>query len=191
VEVVELKPLIIFLILLVFILPAHGSAFTTYEWMDEKGVVNFTDDLGRVPSQYRDRVKEEVIDDEVSGELSPPSQPILEKGEERTTDIYGLGESYWRERVRPWKDRLKEATENYERVHERFMESAEELSKRRYGSRTQYKMNIIELDRLNMERMEFGAQIEEAKEMLAKIYREAEESGADPEWFNDFGGDQH
>jgi len=75
--------------------------------------------------------------------------------------------------------------ENYEKVHKEFMESAEVLSQRRYGSRTQIKMNIIELDRLNMERMGYEAQIEEAREKLAKIYNEAEESGADPEWFSD------
>jgi hypothetical protein len=190
-EVVKVKLLFILLILLVFAWPIHGFAFTTYKWMDEKGVVNFTDDLGRVPSHYRDRIKEEVTEEQTNGEVSPPSQPTLSKEDRRTTDIYGLGESYWRERVRPWKDRLEEATENYDRVHEKFMESAEALSQRRYGSRTQYKMNIIELDRLNIERMEFAAQIEEAKEMLARISREAEESGADPEWFNDLNEGQN
>jgi chorismate mutase len=64
------------------------------------------------------------------------------------------------------------------------MESADVLSQRRYGSRTQVKMNIIELDRLNMERMGYGAQIEEAKERLEKISKEAREAKADPEWLN-------
>jgi hypothetical protein len=159
--------------------------------MDEKGVMNFTDDLGRVPSQYRDGVREEVIDDKANGELSPPSQPMLTKEEGRTTDIYGLGEGYWKERIRPWKEQLEEATENYEKMQKKFLESAEELSQRRYGSRTQYKMNIIELDRLNKERMRYQAQIVEAKEMLTRISREAEESGADPEWFNDLGEGQN
>ena len=179
-----MKPLVIFLILLVFIWPAHGFAFTAYKWMDEKGVVNFSDDLGRVPSQYRDRVKEEVVDDKANREVNSPPQPMLTKEEGRTTDIYGLSEGYWKERVRPWKDQLKEATENYERAYKKFMESAEALSQRRYGSRTQIKMNVIELDRLNMERMEFEAQIKEAREKLEKISNEAKESGADPEWLN-------
>ena len=186
-----MKPLVIFLILLVFIWPAHGFAFTAYKWMDEKGVVNFSDDLGRVPSQYQDRVKEEVVDDKANREMNSPPQPMLTKEEGRTTDIYGLSGGYWKERVRPWKDQLKEATENYEKMQKKFLESAEELSQRRYGSRTQYKMNIIELDRLNKERMGYQAQIVEAKEMLARISREAGESGADPEWFNDLGEGQN
>ncbi len=30
----------------------------TYEWVDEKGTVNFTQDYGSIPEKYRDRVKE-------------------------------------------------------------------------------------------------------------------------------------
>ncbi len=30
----------------------------TYEWVDEKGTVNFTQDYKAIPEKYRDRVKE-------------------------------------------------------------------------------------------------------------------------------------
>jgi hypothetical protein len=181
-EVVEMKKILILLILLTFTLPVHAA--TTYKWIDERGVFGFTDDSSFIPREYRDQASIEEMEETPSVGVAASPEPIPQKIEEAKTDIYGLGESYWRERVQPWKDQLKEATENYERVHQKFMESAEVLSQRRYGSRTQIKMNIIELDRLNMERMEFEAQIEEAREKLAKIYNEAEESGADPEWIN-------
>jgi hypothetical protein len=182
VEVVKMKKSLIFLILLTFVSPAYAA--TTYKWVDEKGVLGFTDDPSIIPPEYRDQVSIEVMEETPSVGLAVSPQATPQKIEEAKADIYDLGETYWRERVRPWKDRLKEATENYERAQKKFMESAEALSQRRYGSRTQIKMNIIELDRLNMERMEFEVQIEEAKERLAKISNEARESGADPEWIN-------
>ena len=59
-----------------------------------------------------------------------------------------------------------------------------ELSTRRFGSwsRTQYKMNIIELDRLKEEMMKYADQIAEAKEALEKISKEAGEAKANPDW---------
>jgi len=177
-----MRKMLILFILLIFISPAYAA--TAYKWIDEKGVLGFTDDFSIVPPEYRDQVSTEVMDETPSAGVAASPQATPQKIGEAKTGIYGLGETYWRERVRPWKDQLREATENYERVNKRFMESAEVLSQRRYGSRTQIKMNIIELDRLNMKRMGYKAQIEEARENLTIIYNEAEESGADPEWFN-------
>jgi len=181
-EVVKMKKLLILLILLAFASPAYAA--TTYKWVDEKGVLGFTDDFTVIPPEYRDKVSMEVTEETPSVGVAASPQATPQKIEEAKAGIYGPGETYWRERVRPWKDQLKEATDNYERVYKKFMESAEALSQRRYGSRTQIKMNIIELDRLNMERMGYEAQIEEAKEKLARISNEAKESGADPEWLN-------
>jgi hypothetical protein len=183
-----MSKMLILLILLIFISPAY--AVTTYKWVDKKGIVGFTDDFSIIPPEYRDKVTMEVMEETPSVGVTASPRAAPQKKEEAKAGIYGLGETYWRDRVRPWKEQLKEATENYERVHKKFMESAEVLSQRRYGSRTQIKMNIIELDRLNVERMGYEAQIEEAREKLAKIYNEAEESGADPEWFNDLAEEQ-
>ena len=177
-----MRKMLILFILLIFISPAYAA--TTYKWIDGQGVFGFTDDFSIVPLEYRDQVSTEVMEETPSVGVTASPQATPKKIEEAKAGIYGLGETYWRERVRPWKDQLKEATENYERVHKKFMESAEALSQRRYGSRTQIKMNIIELDRLNMERMGYEAQIEEAREKLARISNEAKESGVDPEWIN-------
>ena len=79
---------------------------------------------------------------------------------------------------------VKEAEANYEKAHKKFVESAEELSRRRCGSPTQYKFNIIELDRRRGQRVKYESQITQAKEMLEKISKEAREAGANPEWLN-------
>ena len=175
-----MRKMVILFVLLIFISPAY--AVTTYKWTDKKGVVGFTDDFSIVPSEYRDQVSTEEMEETRSAGVAASPQATPHKIEEPKTGIYGLDETYWRERVRPWKDLLKEATGSYEKANEKFMASAEELSQRKYGSRTQYKMNIIELDRLNIERMRYETQIVEAKERLEKISKEAREAKADPDW---------
>jgi hypothetical protein len=175
---------LIFLIFLVFFIASPLQAAKIYKWVDKEGVVNFTDDLGKVPPSYRDRVEVEERKDVQEGPTPPPPQAVTrESGEEETkTDIYGRDEAWWRDKVRPWKGQLKEATANYQSAQKEYMEKSEELSRRRFGSPTQYKMNIIELDRINEERKKYEAQIAEANEMLKKLSKEAEESKADPAW---------
>jgi len=177
-----MRKLLTLLILLTFSSPTYAT--TAYKWVDQKGVVNFTDNYTNVPAEYRDWVETEILEDTPTVRALVPSQAFPRDKEEATADIYGLDENWWKGRVRPWKERLKEATENYERTHKRFIESAEELSQKRYGSRTQYKMNIIKLDRLKEEKLKYEAQIAEAREILEKISREAKESKANPEWVN-------
>jgi hypothetical protein len=170
--------------LITIFLASNLQAHTVYKWVDENGAVNYSDDYDKVPPAYRDRVEVEWVHEEGT---SPPVQKMTPaKGEEARTDIYGQDEAYWRDKVRPWKEFLKAAEANYERAHDKFMEKAMEFSRKRFGSwsRTQYKMNIIQLDRLKEEMIKYADQIAEAKEALEKISKEAKESKANPDWLN-------
>jgi hypothetical protein len=77
---------------------------------------------------------------------------------------------------------LKTAEANYEKAHQKFMEKAMELSRMRFGSGTQYKMKIIELDNAKEEMIKYADQIGEAEEALEKISKEAREEKANPDW---------
>jgi N-acetylmuramoyl-L-alanine amidase CwlA len=165
-----------FLIPVIILLTSTLQAHTFYKWVDEKGTVNYADDYNSIPPAYRDRVEIEWVHEESS---APPIQKMTPQ---KRTDIYGQDEAYWRGKVRPWKEFLKVAEANYEKAHEKFMEKAMELSARRFGSRTQYKTNIIELDRLKDEMVKYADQIGEAKEAFEKISKEARESKANPDW---------
>ncbi len=77
---------------------------------------------------------------------------------------------------------MKTAEANYEKAHKEFMERAMELSRMRFGSRTQYKMKIIELDNAKEEMVKYGEQVAEVQEALEKISKEAREAKVDPEW---------
>lgn len=85
-------------------------------------------------------------------------------------------------RVCPWKEHPEEANANYTKVQSKYTERSEELLQRKYGSPTQYKSTIIELDRLKEEMARYQAEIAEATDMLSRISKEAEEAKADPDW---------
>jgi len=172
----------ILLILLTFSLPAYSA--TIYKWVDKEGIVNFTDDLSKVPPSYRNRVEKEERKD-VKEEVTPRSPQPATRGnepEEIKTDIYGRDETWWREKVGSLKERLKEATEKYQAAEKKYTEKSDELSRRRFGSPTQYKANIIELDKVREEKEKYQAQISEANEMLEKLSKEAKETKANPAW---------
>lgn len=104
------------------------------------------------------------------------------KKEKATADIYGRDETWWREKVRPWKEQLKQATVNYETADKRYSERLQELSGKEQLSRTQHKMSITELHSLKEEKMKYKAQIDEANEMLERLSKEASEAKANPDW---------
>ena len=170
------------LIPVMILLTSTLQAHTFYKWVDEKGIVNYSDDYNNIPSAYRDRVEIEYVHEE--SPLPPVQKMTPQKREETKTDIYGQQEAYWRGKVRPWREFLKTAEANYERAHEKFMEKAMEFNRSRFGawSKTQYKLNIMELDRLKGEMIKYADQIAEAREAMEKISKEAKETRANPDW---------
>jgi Domain of unknown function (DUF4124) len=101
-----------------------------------------------------------------------------------TTDIFGRDETWWKETVRPWKEQLKETTQNYEEACEEVVKQLEELGPFRWGgvSLTQYQMISTRLTDLYGRMATYQTQIFEAKGMLAKLSEEAKETKADPAW---------
>ena len=179
-----MKILSIFLILLMFSLPAYSA--TIYKWVDKDGVVNFTDDLSKVPPSYRERVEKEERKD-LKENVIPQSPQAATRGnepEEIKTDLYGRNETWWREKVLPWKEKLREATEKYEEAQRNYEKKSDELAQTNFAgrSRSQSKWDVMALNRLREEKEKYQAQIAEANEMLEKLSKEAKETKADPAW---------
>jgi len=176
-----MKGYFILLILLAFAVPASGA--TVYKWVDKEGVVNYTDDFNNVSPSYRDQVEIKNYHTEGVAPAYTPGGPS-QKPQEANVDIYGRGEAWWREEVRPWREQLKEATENYENVRNQYMEQSAGLSPYNFGkmSLTQYQMLSARLGVLNGEMEKYQDQIAEANEMLDKLSQEAKETKADPAW---------
>jgi hypothetical protein len=144
-----------------------------YKWIDAKGTIHFTDDYGNIPSSYREQLKVEIRKDIREEEtLSGPQKIIPGVKEEQSKKVISGEEEVWREeKMRSWMEQLKEATANYESAQKRFLEKSEELGRRRFGSPTMYKFDIIKLDALNQERMKYRVEMEEADEMLRKFLK--------------------
>ena len=100
------------------------------------------------------------------------------------TDIYGRDETWWREKVRPWKEQLKEAKQSYEETCEASVKQLEGLGPFRWGglSLTQYQMVSSRLTELYDRMAQYQTEISETKSMLAKLSKEAGEAKADPAW---------
>jgi hypothetical protein len=152
--------------------------------VDNNGTYNFTDDHEKIPSAYRNQVRVKKMQD--LPEMAPPALPSNPKAapqkEEVKKDILGLGEEWWREKVRPWEEQLGEASENYLAANDEFLKESDKLILRKFGSHQQFKSTIIGMDRIREERAKYEAKVIEAEEMLEKISRQAEESKADPDW---------
>jgi hypothetical protein len=173
---------ILLLILLFFFSPSYGA--TIYQWMDNNGTYNFTDDYQKIPSAYRNQVHLKKMED--VPEMGPPALPSTPKAvprkEEVKKDILGLGEEWWRDKVRPWEGQLGEASENYRAANQEFLNESDKLILRKYGSHQQFKSTILGMDRIREERAKYEAKVIEAEVMLQKISKEAEELQADPDW---------
>jgi hypothetical protein len=183
-KVVNMLKMFIFLILLTFVFPAYGA--NIYKWVDEKGVVNFTDDFNNVPSAYRGQVEVREYLTEGGSPLTAserPSPSVAPKPkEEIRADLYGRDETWWREKVRPWRERLEEATKNRDRIQNEIVRQAVELGTKTFWSRSQYQIQASGVARLKEEMTKYEAQIAEARDQLGKLSKEAEESKANPDW---------
>jgi tetratricopeptide (TPR) repeat protein len=170
------------LILLFFFSPSYGA--TIYQWVDNNGTYNFTDDYEKVPSVYRNQVHLKKMKDipEMGSSALPSTPKAARRKEEVKADILGLGEEWWREKVHPWEGQLREASENYQAANEEFLNESDKLILRKFGSHQQFKSTIIGMDRIREERAKYEAKVIEAEEMLEKISKQAEESKADPDW---------
>lgn len=140
-----------------------------YKWIDGNGTIHFTDDYGNIPSSYPQRAKVEIRKD-IREETPSEQQKIIRGVKEEQFISFVAGDEAWRqEKIRSWTERLDVATANYEIAEKKFLEKSEELSRRRFGSPTMYKFDIIKLDALHQERMKYRAQMEEADEMVRKF----------------------
>ncbi len=178
-----MKRTLILAVLTIFLVSPLGAA-TIYKWVDEKGVTNFSDDPEKIPPAYRDRALRQQMEEPQEASSPSPAQQPAQQVEERATDIRGRGEVWWRERARPLKEKLKEATENYEKANSEYTKKADQIGKTNfYGrSRSQTKWDAMELNRLNEEKKKCEALVAEANEKLKELRGEAEEAKANPEW---------
>ena len=169
-----------FFILFLLIFFAQPSSAAVYKWVDDKGIVHFTDDITHIPETHRSQAEKIGLpDDKVNTKTD--TEPIPRRKEDTYMDQLGRGEEYWKARVEEWKKKLSalqgrvEALRiNYNGLTEKFNDSKSSVE--RASLRKEREQIKTEMDQCRI-------QIEEAREMLGKkIPEEANLYKAKPEW---------
>ncbi|HHL40268.1 MAG TPA: DUF4124 domain-containing protein [Deltaproteobacteria bacterium] len=119
--------------LLVLALPAGSARAEIYRWVDEEGVVHITDDLHKVPQEYRG--KAEVMESSPPPEkparpAAPQRRPPAEEEEEKERLYGGQPLGWWEDLFRQKREEIA-GLESSIREKERFVEAFE--SGRRFG----------------------------------------------------------
>ncbi len=114
----------------------------------------------------------------------PAFQLTVPNSPEAKTDIYGRDEAWWRGQMFAKREELKEAIQDYERAHEKYMMKVESLGPSRFAglSLTQYQMMASGLEVLNDGMVKYQERMTEINDSLKNLTKEAEGSNANPEW---------
>ena len=174
-----MKTLIFILLFLFTVSLSHADV---YKWVDEKGIVHFTDDITQIPEKYRRAIEEVEIEvGEEKTETKQEGEGPQKKQEDSYKDRSGRGEEYWKGRVEEWRKKLQSLQERVESLRLRYNELTEKFN----SSKSSVQRATIRNDREQVKNQmdELRVQIGEAKEMLEKkIPEEASLYGARPEW---------
>ncbi len=154
-----------------------------YKWVDERGVVYFTDEITKVPEKYRATVQELELGEERQEreEGKEGIQAPQKRGTEDYKDRLGRGEDYWRARVEEWRKRLQALEERLEALRTKY----NELTERYNSSKSSVERTMVrnEREKIKEEMDQIRVRIAEAKEVLEKkIPEEGALFRAKPEW---------
>ncbi len=174
------------LILWIIVSSGMATGQEIYRWVDEKGVVHFTDDLTKVPERYQDQVKTKKLTKEPPSPSPIPAEVAVPRESESlpvTKDLLGRGEEWWQAKVREWNDKLKEAQKNYETAYSAWKAKERELEESKFKPDSLKRRIRAEIKILEEKTMGWERQVEEAKTMLEKVLpKQAEDYKANPNW---------
>ncbi len=166
-----------------------------YQWVDDRGIPNFADDLSRVPEKYRDQVRErKQLEESSPSPPSPPSpSPQSSKGTGNSEpppgqpsepkDLMGRGGDWWKAKAREWNERLLDAEKNYETAAKNHKGKEKEREESKLKPKSFQRKLTSELKALEEKMNDWRKKREEAKYMLEKgLPKEAAEYRADPDW---------
>jgi archaellum component FlaC len=174
-----MKPMVVFFILLT--LPALVSGDEVYQWVDEQGVVHFTDNPATVPETYRAEGESRHMPE------NQPASPITYDMEEEDEgiliedDLKEKDEVWWRSRAEKWRKRLENGYDGYEKVRLRYNALATEFNTSKDPEEKEQLKT--ELDEMQQEMDEFKREIEGARKMTDEVLpSQVQKAGKPLEW---------
>lgn len=170
----------ILIVILFFLFISEISFAEIFKWVDEKGVVHFTDDILQVPEKYRSEVKKMELPERIE-ETKAEEESTPKNKEEVYNDRLGRGEDYWKARMEGWRKNLKDYQERLETLKDKYNELTVKIND---SKSTAERANIRgEREQVKIEIDQYKIKIQEANNMIdKKIPEEAELYKAKSEW---------
>jgi len=174
-----------------------GLAFSqeVYRWVDEKGMVHFTDDLTLVPEKYRDQIQLKVPSKELPSSQPTLSRPVeppktVEPGRETPSgpdtvqrDMLGRGEEWWRATVKEWNQKFVTSRTNYENAYNEWKAKDQELEASKFKPDSVKRKLKSEIKVLEEKAKDWEKQMTEAKNMIENVLpKQARDYRANPDW---------
>ncbi len=108
-----------------FLMPISAAYADFYSWTDKNGFDHATDDISKVPEEYRTQaLSHKAVDEEPAPAPNmgkgPAAPAYKEKAMKRPssasdhTDVNGNGEAYWHERAEELRGRIARLQDEYE-----------------------------------------------------------------------------
>ncbi|HET6421222.1 MAG TPA: DUF4124 domain-containing protein [Geobacteraceae bacterium] len=152
--------------IIIFIIPASVHA-TVYEWKDDQGVVNFTDNPDKIPAKYKKRVKKRSSTDTETTEsvpvttrqTTPPAegQPVKEK-----EILYGGHNEDW------WRSAFGKIREELKSIQDKLPEKKQDLEVARR------KMAIYQYPQYRQAYYELKSEIEKDEARIGELNKQLE-----------------
>ncbi len=161
------------------LLASVGRTGEVLKWVDEQGVVHYTDDGASVPEKYRGQIERRELPEGKETSLGTAGETKATTGGPQ--DRHGRGEDYWARRTKEVKEQLDRAYKEYERVRLEYNDLiAQYNNAHSRAQKRQYQKRIESLqDELNRRR----ADIDKTRELLENVLpEEAGRAGAPAEW---------
>ncbi|WP_243373325.1 DUF4124 domain-containing protein [Geotalea sp. SG265] len=161
------------------LLPASPSAAAVYEWVDDSGVIHFTDNADKIPRKYQKKARMKGSDDG-SVTVTPATVPSDWQHERQATDV-GMepvrnDEGMWRSRFGTLREEKKQIEKGLPAKREKLATlRRKRVIYQRGSDRTAY--NELNAD---IERDE--ARIKELDQKLQELNAEASRAGVPMEW---------
>lgn len=149
-----------------------------YQWIDDKGVVNFTDDREKIPKKYREKAVERNLSDTrnvtIMKEDTPSVTPAVPTGSGQ--GLYGGRELRW------WQTEFANVRKEIKQLEDDIPVKRQELS-HLHRRRVLYQKasDRVALNKLNEEVEAEEARLRALQEKLGALTSEADQAGVPPE----------
>jgi hypothetical protein len=164
-----MKKLITFLLLSVAA-PSFGAV---YEWIDDKGVVNFTDSRDNIPARYRGIARErELSEDKNVTVIKDQGGPAAPLEQTPKAQLYGGRDAGW------WRSTIGAVRTEMKTIEEGLPAKRQELARVQRRRVLYHKaVDRVAADRMSKEIEADEAKLRELQEKLTLLQRQAGESG--------------